>query len=1241
MMTAMSFSPFFRPRQLPLAFLLFFAAGLFVEATQHDDVFLEDQWQDAATVFTDSADVFETFPDGSVPAPAREPRRSTAAEAGPPAPAAGQPAGALTGRIVFTSGGHGWTKGSSSWSLQRPLLLEMNEDYGNRDQMNLFAQYAFNAGATVVPMRPVGHQSNEVVINNVDPEVIWSGAWNNSSETPYYGTAGQVPYRWASLSPTETATATYVPDIPEAGFYPVYTWVFHGSDRTFQLYRIRHTGGESEVRVPHHMVGNGWVYLGTYYFDAGSNPGTGAVVISNRQPSPAVGSIVVADAIRFGNGMSTDGSTYPKEEEASRYWVKNSLGVGQDTTLYDQSETDYKDNVGTPPRMAQEMNREQASPLYKSIYIGFHTNASTGNPDTASARGVVGLHNGNHPGKSTPNQFRWAEIVGQEVNDQMVAMSPFLEVPWFDKSVVTLSRTDIAFGEINDDAIDGEFDATILESGYHDNVADSLILRDPQARQWIARAAYRAVVKYMNEFDNGPLVFLPEAPRNVRALATDSGEIEISWDRPAESAGSGEPTSYVVYRSTNGYGFGNPTFVDGGETTSVTLDGLPADTELYFRVAARNAGGESFPSATVGSRRSSTPGAPRVLVVNAYHRFDRTINIRQTPSPQNYRAPGHDNNSGVIDRVLPRSVNSFDYVVQHGEALSASDRSFDSCQDVAVAAGEIDLVAYDTVIWAAGQESVDGKTFTSAARDQIAHFLHNGGAFFASGSDIAYDLDRPSGPSAEERDFLGNLLKVAYDADDAGTAAAGPTAPGLFSGLPTATFDTGPGGIYPVRAPDAVTPGGSGAETALSFMGGGGAAIQYDGSAGNGRVVFVGFPFETITSANLRQQYMARILDFLAGPLLDAAPAISEQPESQSAIEGVDVVLSVKATGIPAPMFQWKHDGVDIPGANAATLSLDPVQLTDAGDYQVIVTNTSGTVPSESVTLTVYPRPDSPRLALLGPTEDEALAGLLLGDPGSWFLVETSVDLKAWQPLATFLVDDAPGFFFDPAWRSFDRRFYRAREVPVVTFIDFGDRSPGEEVLFREPAYPGPTTQFLTLGDGAPNFVSVSNDPPEGGNSDQVLHAAWNFAAGKTDPWLRLTTYNAAGFPNPTIDFAQGIRLNVYVDRPIYLALGIRETNPTTSLGENGGTSGTIEWVGGSHDNTVSPPLGRFIPAGEWTSVSFFIPYEPVRRFTGNGILESTSGKGVLENLTIVPADGTGLYNLFLDELRSVELFGD
>ena len=328
---------------------------------------------------------------------------------GPMVPSAHQPVGALSGRVVFMNSGHGWTWSTNNfWYLQRPTALNsMNEDYGNWDQLNFFAAYCFNAGAVVASMRPLGQQTNEAVLDNDDAAVTFAGTWSNSTSTVFFGSAGDVPYRFASLAATETATATYTPTIPVTGYYPVYTWVRLGSDRGDQLYRIRHTGGETQYRVPHYLAGNGWIYLGEYFFNAGSSAANGSVVISNLRGTTN-GSVVIADAIRFGNGMGsvargTNGvSGYPREEESCRYWIQANLGQGQSTILYDASDTDEHDSWQAPPRMSVEMSRTNSSLFFKRIHISFHSNAG-------GTRGVLGLITGS----PTPNQAALRKSAGR------------------------------------------------------------------------------------------------------------------------------------------------------------------------------------------------------------------------------------------------------------------------------------------------------------------------------------------------------------------------------------------------------------------------------------------------------------------------------------------------------------------------------------------------------------------------------------------------------------------------------------------------------------------------------------------------------------------------------------------------------------------------------------------------------------------------------------------------------------
>ncbi len=794
---------------------------------------------------------------------------------GPIAPAGSQPAGALTGRIIFTSAGHGWAWNGSVWALGRPVLNSMNEDYGNVDQMTLFTYYCFNAGATVVPMRPIGNQTNEVVLDNTSAAVTWSGDWSDSSSSVYYGAPGAVPYRFATMATNETATATYVPTIPATGFYPVYTWVLSSGNRGNQLYRINHTGGQSRVRVPHDMVGNGWVYLGTYYFTAGSNATTAAVIISNFGESPAAGTVAVADAIRFGNGMGDVDrgggvSGYPREEECSRYWVQRSLGQGQSSTLYDNPTlNDSDDNVRAPIQMAVEMNRQAAGNMYRRLYVGFHSNAGGG-------RGVLGLYNDPRlspnveTNSNTPNQYRLAQLLGTEVNNDLCAMTvPPLELAWYNRGVnITFARTDYAFGEINNNTVSSEFDASIVEVAFHDDLSDAQLLRDPKARNWVARASYHAVVRYMNQFDGVLLNLLPEPPFNARAVASNDTAV-ISWSAPLAQAGSGAPAGYAVYVSGDGYGFGSPVVVTGS-VTSVVMTNLAADTDYYFRVSAFNAGGESLPSETIGCRRASHPLSSRVLLVNGFTRFDRALNLRQTPTARQYRPPGHDGNSGTVERVLPRWDNAFDYVVPHGKAIAGAGlMGFDSCQVQAVTNSTIDLRDYSIVVWQAGNQSTADRTFNAAAQAKVTAFLAAGGNLFVSGADIAWDLDRASGPAVADRDFLHQQLHAALNGDtnnDSGIYTFSAPAGSIFSGSPSGLFDDGSRGIYSVGYPDAVTPVGAGATAALNYPGyaGGAAAVVYDGSAGGGKVVYIGFPFETVTSDTVRQRYMAKALQYLS-----------------------------------------------------------------------------------------------------------------------------------------------------------------------------------------------------------------------------------------------------------------------------------------------------------------------------------------------------------------------------------------
>ena len=86
------------------------------------------------------------------------------------------------------------------------------------------------------------------------------------------------------------------------------------------------------------------------------------------------------------------------------------------------------------------------------------------------------------------------------------------------------------------------------------------------------------------------------------------------------------------------------------------------------------------------------------------------------------------------------------------------------------------------------------------------------------------------------------------------------------------------------------------------------------------------------------------------------APVIVAQPAAATALLGTPVTLSVAVTGAPTPTLQWRKNGTAISGANGPTLSFSSAQTGDAANYDVVATNSAGTVTSNPAGITVITR---------------------------------------------------------------------------------------------------------------------------------------------------------------------------------------------------------------------------------------------------------------------------------------------
>lgn len=93
------------------------------------------------------------------------------------------------------------------------------------------------------------------------------------------------------------------------------------------------------------------------------------------------------------------------------------------------------------------------------------------------------------------------------------------------------------------------------------------------------------------------------------------------------------------------------------------------------------------------------------------------------------------------------------------------------------------------------------------------------------------------------------------------------------------------------------------------------------------------------------------------GNLADpAAPSITSNPASETISVGQTATFAVTATGHSPFAYQWQKNGAVISGAAAATYTTSPASVADNGSqFQVVVSNSAGSVTSHAAILTVNP----------------------------------------------------------------------------------------------------------------------------------------------------------------------------------------------------------------------------------------------------------------------------------------------
>jgi hypothetical protein len=169
------------------------------------------------------------------------------------------------------------------------------------------------------------------------------------------------------------------------------------------------------------------------------------------------------------------------------------------------------------------------------------------------------------------------------------------------------------------------------------------------------------------------------------------------------------------------------------------------------------------------------------------------------------------------------------------------------------------------------------------------------------------------------------------------------------------------------------------------------------------------------------------IVQIAASPTVNVPPSISAQPQSQTVKISSNVLFSVTAAGTPAPEYQWQFNGSPISGATANSYTRSNAQLSSAGNYSVIVSNTSGVIFSSNAALTVLPL--APMwIQSITPLIDGRMTLVVTGEPGYAYSVDRSTNLSAWHQITNLLNTNGTSSFTDDDATNNGAGFYRTRQ---------------------------------------------------------------------------------------------------------------------------------------------------------------------------------------------------------------------
>ncbi|MBQ9548270.1 MAG: xanthan lyase [Bacteroidales bacterium] len=842
----------------------------------------------------------------------------------------------LSGRTIALWHSHGryYDAGEKRWNWQRPPLHGTVEDlYTQTYVLPFLIPMLERAGAYVLNPRERDTQRHEVVCDG-DPSFrrsddddpllrragryqekgAWSDAGTGFADAKAVYTGDDNPFTLGSARKAACirkgekgrAEARWTPDIPETGEYAVYiSYKSLPQSSSAAHYRVRHQGGTTDFVVDQRKGGSTWIYLGTFPFVAGTE---GGVTLDNQVPagySVPGGSVVTADALRFGGGMGkiargpspeeSELSGLPAYCEGARYAMQ---WAGVDEKLYKEWDGDYTQDYAARGAWVRMMQEEKGIPI--DLSLAFHSDAGTTPND--SLVGTLAIYSLRCEGsrKYVDGSDRLAgrllaDLVQTQICEDLRAN---YEPEWTRREI-----WDRSYSESRTSGVPG----MILELLSHQNFADMRYGLDPMFRFMVSRSVYKGILKFLSSRYGYPYAVQPLPVQAFSALPIPGEEaIRLKWEPtpdPLEPTASAK--SYLVYTRLD-----DGAFDAGVRVTEPTLRVPAKRGTLYsFRIEAVGEGGRSFPSEILSAalpQAESDKG--NVLIVNNFTRiappawfdtpsyagFDHRLDgglawgdelgftggsyeyRREQPFASNYSPGFGASESWMAGRKV--AGNHFDYPAVHGRALLALGRGFGSESRAAFLRREsvpqadfpvLDLLCgkqAGTPVGNGRQALPRHRVFPREIRQLLDAYTTAGGNVLLSGANIAtdvwdelYPLDDADEYRNDAQAFVTNVLGYRYVTGRAShegcvAAAAGQRLP--FWNSPNER-------CYCVENPDGIRPASRyEGRIALRYADSLIPAAVFHKGAGY-RVAAYGFPLECLKQAADLQVLLREALSFL------------------------------------------------------------------------------------------------------------------------------------------------------------------------------------------------------------------------------------------------------------------------------------------------------------------------------------------------------------------------------------------